>query len=66
MLTFFCKGDNMAKRKDTRTKIPILRQHVRGNLGRRELLDDLERWFSDRQEMQTIFKTTNIGKLTLV
>jgi len=29
MLTFFCKGETMAKRKDTRTKIPILRQHIR-------------------------------------
>ncbi len=65
MVTFFCKGDNMAKRKDTRTKIPILRQHIRGNLGRRELLDDLERWFSDRQKLSIENYNTNTGKLIL-
>lgn len=55
----------MAKRKDTRTKIPILRQHIRGNLGRRELLDDLERWLSDRQTIQSEKFNTNIGKFVL-
>ena len=65
MVTFFCKGDDMAKRKDTRTKIPILRQHIRGNLGRRELLDDLERWSSDRNIPEFKTQSTNIGKLIL-
>jgi len=65
MLTFFCKGETMAKRKDTRTKIPILRQHIRGNLGRRELLDDIERWFSDRRTTQLTNDNTNIGKFVL-
>lgn len=65
MITFFCKGDNMAKRKDTCTKIPILRQHIRGNLGRRELLDDLERWLSDRQRTQILLINNNTGKLIL-
>jgi len=55
----------MAKRKDTRTKIPILRQHIRGNLGRRELLDDIERWFSDRRTTQLTNDNTNIGKFVL-
>ena len=65
MVTFFCKGDDMAKRKDTRTKIPILRQHIRGNLGRRELLDDLDRWFSDKNEIQSFNVNNNTGKLIL-
>lgn len=59
MITFFYKGDDMPKRKDTRTKIPILRQHLRGNLGRRELHDDLQRWISEKN----LQPTEQIGKL---
>ena len=55
----------MAKRKDTRTKIPILRQHIRGNLGRKELLDDLERWSADKSITENLINKTNIGKLIL-